>query len=336
MRFLDPKEEVIKIKITPYGKYLLSMGKFNPAYYAFFDNDILYDSAYTELAGNELQNDIENRILNETPRLEGQTKFEGAETTVFTKNSNISNALDQTKKLERALTLMKRYGRGDVGITDELIRGVKVVWAPKPPDIFKMQEEIEKLKIANESLFDMLAELKNKDEQLFVSFHDTLSKFVTLENSKQETVVETSFFDWEIKTGFLAWSAGAPYDLAVPSVGILLRREYWAFDLEGGFTPWSRKDELGKRGDAMLMGSFAVFPRRMLAYKAGIFSGWEFLSKTDNWTMKVLGVAAGPSIKWKIFEGFGGYSYSRLSTLYNSDRWVSGFIFHFNIKFLVN
>ncbi len=254
----------------------------------------------------------------------------------FTKNSNISNALDQTKKLERALTLMKRYGRGDVGITDELIRGVKVVWAPKPPDIFKMQEEIEKLKIANESLFDMLAELKNKDEQLFVSFHDTLSKFVTLENSKQETVVETSFFDWEIKTGFLAWSAGAPYDLAVPSVGILLRREYWAFDLEGGFTPWSRKDELGKRGDAMLMGSFAVFPRRMLAYKAGIFSGWEFLSKTDNWTMKVLGVAAGPSIKWKIFEGFGGYSYSRLSTLYNSDRWVSGFIFHFNIKFLVN
>jgi len=93
MRFLDPKEEVIKIKITPYGKYLLSMGKFNPAYYAFFDNDILYDSAYTELAGNELQNDIENRILNETPRLEGQTKFEGAETTVFTKNSNMLEGL---------------------------------------------------------------------------------------------------------------------------------------------------------------------------------------------------------------------------------------------------
>ena len=93
MRFLDPKEEVIKIKITPYGKYLLSMGKFNPTYYAFFDNDILYDSAYTELAGNELQNDIENRILNETPRLEGQTKFEGAETTVFTKNSNMLEGL---------------------------------------------------------------------------------------------------------------------------------------------------------------------------------------------------------------------------------------------------
>ena len=58
MRFLDPKEEVVKIKITPYGKYLLSMGKFNPTYYAFFDDDIIYDSAYTRMEGNELQNDI--------------------------------------------------------------------------------------------------------------------------------------------------------------------------------------------------------------------------------------------------------------------------------------
>jgi hypothetical protein len=93
MRFLDPKEEVVKIKITPYGKYLLSMGKFNPTYYAFFDDDIIYDSAYTRMEGNELQNDIEERILDETPRFEGQTKFEGAETTVFVKNPNILEEL---------------------------------------------------------------------------------------------------------------------------------------------------------------------------------------------------------------------------------------------------
>ncbi|MBC8184734.1 hypothetical protein H8E88_26880 [candidate division KSB1 bacterium] len=254
----------------------------------------------------------------------------------FTKNSKISGALDQTKKLERSLALMKRYGWGEVGITDELIRGVKVVWSPKPPDVFKMKEEIEKLRVANESLTDLLADLNEDQAQKFASIHDTLTRIITLENTKQEKIIEPSFFDWEIKTGLLAWSAGAPYDLFVPSVGILLRRELWAFDLEGGFTPWSRKDELGKRGDAMLMGSFIVFPGRMLAYKAGLFSGWEFLSKTDNWTMKVLGLAAGPSIRWKIFEGFAGYSYSRLSTLTESDRWVSGFIFHLNIKFLVN
>lgn len=91
MRFLDPKEEVFKIKITPYGKYLISLGKFNPAYYAFFDDDIVYDNRCAVGASQEaeLQNDIEVRILDETPRFEGQTKFEGAETTVFTKNPNI-------------------------------------------------------------------------------------------------------------------------------------------------------------------------------------------------------------------------------------------------------
>jgi hypothetical protein len=87
MRFLDQKEEVIKIKITPFGKYLISRGKFDPAYYAFFDDDIIYDSSYLSGTGNtgELQNSIEVRILDETPRFEGQTKFEGAEATVFSK-----------------------------------------------------------------------------------------------------------------------------------------------------------------------------------------------------------------------------------------------------------
>tara|TARA_R110002020_G_scaffold137094_1_gene305851 strand:+ start:1265 stop:2290 length:1026 start_codon:yes stop_codon:yes gene_type:complete len=93
MRFLDPKEEVVKIKITPYGKYLLSMGKFNPTYYAFFDDDIIYDLRYTAHAGDELQNDIEDRVLNETPRFEGQTKFEGSEATVFVKNQDILEEL---------------------------------------------------------------------------------------------------------------------------------------------------------------------------------------------------------------------------------------------------
>ena len=91
MRFLDPKEEVYKIKITPWGKYLLTQGKFNPTYYAFFDDDIIYDSSYLEDTGDsfELQNDIQDRILDETPRFEGQTSFKGSETTLFTKFPNM-------------------------------------------------------------------------------------------------------------------------------------------------------------------------------------------------------------------------------------------------------
>lgn len=90
MRFLDPKEEVYKIKITPWGKYLLTQGKFNPTYYAFFDDDIIYDSSYLESTGDslEVQNNIQDRILDGTPRFEGQTSFQGSETTLFSKFPN--------------------------------------------------------------------------------------------------------------------------------------------------------------------------------------------------------------------------------------------------------
>ena len=85
MKFLNPKEEVYTIKLTPHGRRLLMLGQFNPEYYAFYDNDIIYDLGY--LSGsensNELQNNITPRILDETPRFEGQTSFDACETTLF-------------------------------------------------------------------------------------------------------------------------------------------------------------------------------------------------------------------------------------------------------------
>ena len=43
MSFFDKKEEVISIELTPYGRNLLSLGKLKPSYYAFFDDDVLYN-----------------------------------------------------------------------------------------------------------------------------------------------------------------------------------------------------------------------------------------------------------------------------------------------------
>jgi len=60
MTFLNKKEEVIDIAVTPHGKYLLSKGKFKPKFYAFFDDDIIYDGKYAGLS--EDQNDIVSRI----------------------------------------------------------------------------------------------------------------------------------------------------------------------------------------------------------------------------------------------------------------------------------
>ena len=39
MTFFNKKEEILEIKLTSFGKHLLSCGKFKPAYYKFFDND---------------------------------------------------------------------------------------------------------------------------------------------------------------------------------------------------------------------------------------------------------------------------------------------------------
>lgn len=64
MTFFNKKEDVIKIELTPYGRHLLSKGELKPDYYAFFDDDILYDSESGGFSENNSQ--IKTRILQET------------------------------------------------------------------------------------------------------------------------------------------------------------------------------------------------------------------------------------------------------------------------------
>tara|TARA_Y100000310_G_scaffold335724_1_gene418492 strand:- start:4729 stop:5790 length:1062 start_codon:yes stop_codon:yes gene_type:complete len=78
--FFDKKEEVINLELTQYGKYLLSIGKLQPEYYAFYDDDILYD---TEYAGyTEQQNESQVRILENTPSMKAQYVRHGIESDV--------------------------------------------------------------------------------------------------------------------------------------------------------------------------------------------------------------------------------------------------------------
>ena len=44
--FINRKEEVLQVQMTPYGKFLFSQGKFKPRYYTFYDSDIMYDGNY--------------------------------------------------------------------------------------------------------------------------------------------------------------------------------------------------------------------------------------------------------------------------------------------------
>ena len=77
MAFFDTKEEVVEIQLTQYGKSILSRGKFKPVFYAFYDDDILYDTTYAGLT--EIQNATEDRIKNKTPRMRTQYVFAGIE-----------------------------------------------------------------------------------------------------------------------------------------------------------------------------------------------------------------------------------------------------------------
>lgn len=74
MPIFDKKEEVLDVQLTPFGKYLLSRGQWNPAYYVFFDDGIVYDQGYAGFSIEE-QNDIQTRIEDETPNLKLQTSF---------------------------------------------------------------------------------------------------------------------------------------------------------------------------------------------------------------------------------------------------------------------
>ena len=72
--FFDDKEEVMTIELTEWGKYLYSIGKFKPKYYAFSDDEVLYDGTYGGLSSEE-QKDIEDRIMNNTPYLKPHVRL---------------------------------------------------------------------------------------------------------------------------------------------------------------------------------------------------------------------------------------------------------------------
>tara|TARA_R100001440_G_scaffold71326_1_gene94247 strand:- start:24 stop:968 length:945 start_codon:yes stop_codon:yes gene_type:complete len=70
MTFFNKKEDVLKVELTPYGRSLLSNGKLMPKYYAFFDDDIIYDLQYG--GDTEDQVNIKERILGDTLSLRPQ------------------------------------------------------------------------------------------------------------------------------------------------------------------------------------------------------------------------------------------------------------------------
>jgi len=76
MEFFNKKEEVIDLKLTQFGRYLLSKGKFKPAFYSFFDDNVLYNPDNASVI--EKQNESEKRI-RETPTMHHQVSYSSLE-----------------------------------------------------------------------------------------------------------------------------------------------------------------------------------------------------------------------------------------------------------------
>lgn len=89
MGLFDDKEQVLDVQLTQYGKKMLQLGKFLPKFYAFSDEDVIYDTNHGGYTEN--QNDSQTRILDESVRLLPQYLFYGIETE-FKKDVN---ALDK-------------------------------------------------------------------------------------------------------------------------------------------------------------------------------------------------------------------------------------------------
>ena len=90
MEFFNKKEDVIDLKLTQFGRSLLGKGKLKPAYYAFFDDNIIYASEKMVVTGSdsfqgssdsgltELQNESQERIKS-TPTVRHQISFTSLE-----------------------------------------------------------------------------------------------------------------------------------------------------------------------------------------------------------------------------------------------------------------
>jgi hypothetical protein len=125
MKFLDRKEQVLELKMTQYGKSLLSRGVFKPAYYAFFDDDVVYDSQYMsagQASATEDSTKASDRI-RAAVRSEPQYNYVGVET-------NISKLSD--------VTTATTFINSDFGIsfdtTSELSLEQKLEQLSKPSD----------------------------------------------------------------------------------------------------------------------------------------------------------------------------------------------------------
>ena len=123
MTIMNQKEDVIDLVLTLKGRRKLAEGKLKPAFYQFYDNEIVYDKKYLYSGSVEPQNDIVGRIQN-TQILRTQNAWQGPYNQLQTSQFQIAKEPDfyelgesdpfSFKKPAWAVTVIEGYATGTV------------------------------------------------------------------------------------------------------------------------------------------------------------------------------------------------------------------------------
>ena len=84
MSFLDPKEEVVDLILTRRGRALFAIGKLNPTYYGFYDDEIVYDSDYAFSTSSMPEYD--NQIVTASTERQQHSVVSRIKSSIFSKN----------------------------------------------------------------------------------------------------------------------------------------------------------------------------------------------------------------------------------------------------------
>ena len=129
-KFLNKKEQVYDLKLTGYGHYLLSIGKFKPIYYTFCDDNVLYDAQYAGIS--ERQNETHDRIKNQTPYLEGLTLFQDLE------NLSLDSTSEEINFYSSDVTATQKTPRKDILRTSAMIGDGNINGEPQKAPAWKV------------------------------------------------------------------------------------------------------------------------------------------------------------------------------------------------------
>lgn len=242
----------------------------------------------------------------------------------------VSDALNDAKRLGRARKLRERYGRGHIGVTDENVAGVKVIWTKKSELLTAASASA----VANNGINGSNGHAGNLSAVAMEGVKgamESLSEPKT--NGHTELVLkEEPTFDWRLQAGVWLWNGGPHGSIMAPALASSVVIGKTAFLLQGGVTPWHRARSYGSEGESFLYVGVKYMQTDFYGFSAGGFRGWRFLTDTDNWSLKTTGGALGLVLSNSIVEFTPTLTYSHISTLTNGSQWRFGSMLNLNFK----